>query len=134
MARQTTRATVARHGQQRTPTPIGQLLSLVSIGLVTVLVAGLGIAGWIFYDLSSTYTADAVDLGGEHPPGFTELVGGANILIAGTDNCEPEYADLFGDRCSDAGSPWSAFRAICSSTSPLARPKPVARALPSTGR
>ncbi|MGL3151499.1 LCP family protein [Microbacterium sp. A82] len=101
MGRQPQRSTIAQHGQQHTPSAGGQLLKMVGVALATVLVAAVGITGWVVGDLGATYTADAVDLGGDPPPGFSELTTGANILVAGTDNCEPEYADLFGDRCAN---------------------------------
>ena len=97
------RSTIARHGQQRTPSAIGQLLRLAAIAAATIVVAAVGITSWIVADLGATYSADAVDLGGEAPPpGFAELSGGANILVAGTDNCEPEYAEIFKERCVNA--------------------------------
>lgn len=101
MGRNATRATIARHGQQDTPSGGSQLIKLLGVGLATVVVGALGIGAWLFVDLGSTYTADAVELSGEAPPAFAELTTGANILVAGTDNCEPEYAEMFGDRCAD---------------------------------
>lgn len=101
MGRNATRATIARHGQQDMPSGGSQLIKLLGVGLATVVVGALGIGAWLFVDLGSTYTADAVELSGEAPPAFAELTTGANILVAGTDNCEPEYADMFGDRCAD---------------------------------
>jgi LCP family protein required for cell wall assembly len=78
------------------------VLKALGIGLAVVLVAAVGVAAWVYIDLSSTYTEDVVELEGDDPPAFSEFEGSANILVAGTDNCEPEYADLFGDRCTDA--------------------------------
>ncbi|MGM7699756.1 LCP family protein [Microbacterium sp. A84] len=101
MVRNATRATIARHGQQGTPSTGGQLIKMLGVGLATVLVGALGIGAWLFIDLSSTYTADAVELSGDAPPAFAELTVGANILVAGTDICEPEYAEFFGDRCAN---------------------------------
>ncbi|MEJ1922969.1 LCP family protein [Microbacterium sp. KHB019] len=100
--RQSTRATVARHGQQKPPSRGRRLLKALGIGTAVVLVAVLGVVAWLYIDLSSTYTENVVELEGDDPPAFSEFEGSANILVAGTDNCEPEYADLFGDRCTDA--------------------------------
>lgn len=103
MGQNATRATIARHGQQHTPSAAGQLFKLIGVAAVTVLVAVVGITSWIVADLGATYSAGAVDLGSDAPPpSFAELETGANILVAGTDNCEPEYAALFEDRCINA--------------------------------
>ncbi|MFZ8444643.1 hypothetical protein ACO1NI_13750, partial [Staphylococcus aureus] len=57
--------------------------------------------------LSSSFTADAVDLPDQPavPPDLGELQGGVNLLLVGTDECEPDFAQYFGDRCTgpDAG-------------------------------
>ena len=95
------RRTVARHGQLSSPGPISTLTKMVLAGVAAVVVAVLGVASFVVYDLASSYTANAVDIGGEVPPSIGEIEGGANILIAGTDQCEPEYAKYFGDRCGD---------------------------------
>lgn len=103
MAPQATRSTIARHGRQHTPSATGQLLKFAGIAAATILVAAVAVTSWVVADLGATYSAGAVELDGDAPPpGFAELTGGANILVAGTDNCEPEYADLFGDRCLNA--------------------------------
>ncbi len=100
------RKTVARHGQLRTPGPIGQVLKMIAVAMSVVLVSGLAIAGFIASDLLSTATADAVELEGQTPvpPDLGELKGGFNVLLVGTDNCESEYAHLFGERCTGADS------------------------------
>ncbi|WP_402844693.1 LCP family protein [Microbacterium sp. GXS0129] len=95
------RRTIARHGRLRTPRPIAQLLTLVGVAVATVMVAGIGLTGYVTYDLASSYAADATDIGGEVPPSIAEIQGGANILVAGTDVCEPQYAQYFGDRCAE---------------------------------
>lgn len=97
-----TRRTIARHGQLRTPRVFGNLFKVIGAGVAAVLIAVLGVSSFVLYDLSTTYTANAVDIGGDVPPNIGEIEGGANILIAGTDVCEPEYAQYFGDRCTDA--------------------------------
>lgn len=101
------RRTIARHGQQRTPGAIGQLLKFIAIGLAVVLVSGLGVAAYVVYDLSSTVTANAVELEGteELPPDIGAYKGGFNLLLTGVDTCEEAYKQYFGARCtgSDAG-------------------------------
>jgi LCP family protein required for cell wall assembly len=72
-----------------------------------VLVAGLGVGAYVLTDWTTSFTADATELEGQTPvpPDIGAIEGGVNFFIAGTDKCEPEYADIFGDRCTgpDAG-------------------------------
>lgn len=100
------RKTVARHGQLRSPGPIGQLFKLIGIGLAVVLVSGLSIGAFVVTDLSNTVSANAVELEGQEPapPHISEYEGGFDLLLVGTDSCEEAYAHLFGDRCSGADS------------------------------
>ncbi|WP_136056214.1 LCP family protein [Microbacterium sp. K24] len=101
------RRTIARHGQQRTPGAVGQLMKFLAIGLAVVLVSGFGVGAYILYDFSSTVSANAVDLEGQEqlPPDIGEYKGGFNLVLTGVDTCEEKYKDLFGDRCTgrDAG-------------------------------
>jgi LCP family protein required for cell wall assembly len=100
------RQTIARHGQQRSPGVAGQLLKFIAIGLAVVLVSGFGVAAYIFYDFSSTVSANAVDLEGQEdlPPDIGEYKGGFNLVLTGVDTCEEKYAELFGERCSGSDS------------------------------
>lgn len=98
------RATIARHGQLRTPGAVSQLISFIAIALAVVLVSGVGVAAYIAYDLRSMQLANAVELEGQDasavPPDISEYKGGFNFVLAGVDTCEEAYAELFGDRCS----------------------------------
>lgn len=98
------RRTIARHGQLRTPGPLNQLLKFIAIGLAVVLVSGASVAAYVFYDLSSTVTANAVELETktELPPDIGEYKEGFNLLLTGVDTCEEAYAAYFGERCSGA--------------------------------
>lgn len=100
------RRTIARHGQLRTPGPVSQLLKFIAIGLAVVLVSGVGVAAYVAYDLSSTVTANAVELDDtkDLPPDIGEYEGGFNLLLTGVDTCEPDYAQYFGDRCDGPDS------------------------------
>jgi len=95
------RRTIARHGQLRTPGPVSQLLKFIAIGLAVVLVSGMSVAAYVVYDLSSTVTANAVELETktELPPDIGEYKEGFNLLLTGVDTCEEAYAAYFGDRC-----------------------------------
>ncbi|WP_431796405.1 LCP family protein [Microbacterium enclense] len=100
------RTTIARHGRLRTLGPLGQLFRALAVAMAVALVAGAGVVAYAVYDLSSSFTADAVDLPNQAavPPDLGELQGGVNLLLAGTDECEPDFAQYFGDRCSGADS------------------------------
>jgi LCP family protein required for cell wall assembly len=77
-------------------------MKVLAIALAVVLVAGAGVGTYIFYEFTSSFTADATELEGQDPvpPDIGEIEGGVNLLIAGTDECEPEFAGYFGDRCT----------------------------------
>ncbi|MFS0735029.1 LCP family protein [Microbacterium sp. 1P10UB] len=98
------RRTVARHGALSSPSPFGQLLKLLGVALAVVLVAGAGVTAYAAYDLTASFTDEAVDLEGQDavPPDIGAIEGGVNLFIAGTDECLPEFADYFGDRCTGA--------------------------------
>lgn len=98
------RHTVARHGELTSPGPLGLVLKMIGIAVAVVLVSGVGVAAYAAYDLTSSFTSDAVALEGQDPvpPDIGAIEGGVNLFIAGTDACEPAYAGYFGDRCSGA--------------------------------
>ncbi|GAB3152222.1 LCP family protein [Microbacterium neimengense] len=100
------RQTVARHGRLRSPHPVAQFFKLVAVSLAVVLVAGLGVVGYNVWSLTTNLTQDAVPLEGQSavPPDIGAIEGGVNLFLAGTDACEPEYAALFGERCTGADS------------------------------
>ncbi|MGM1017147.1 MAG: LCP family protein [Actinomycetota bacterium] len=106
MSEKNRRRTVARHGQQRSPGPLSQLLTIIGIALAVVLVSGTAVAAYVVTDLSTTVTANAVDLEGQEslPPDIGEWEGGFDILLVGVDTCEEKYAHLFGARCSENDS------------------------------
>lgn len=94
--------TVARHGRLSSPGPLAQLFRGLAVVLAVVLVAGGAVFAYAAVDLTQSFTADAVELKGQPavPPDLGELKGGVNLLLIGTDECEPDFAQLFGDRCS----------------------------------
>ncbi|UJP09106.1 LCP family protein [Microbacterium sp. KUDC0406] len=97
----TPRRPLARHGQQTTPSFVGQLLKIVGIFAAVVLVSGFAVAGYVVYGLTSTVQANAVELEGQKsvPPDIGAYEGGFNLLLTGVDTCEAKYAHLLGDRC-----------------------------------
>nr|WP_091741425.1 LCP family protein [Microbacterium azadirachtae] len=98
-----TRRPVAAHGQLSRPSAWSQLLKVLGIAMAVVLVSGVGVAAYVGYDLTHTFVAKAVTLDGESsvPPDIGAIKGGVNMLLVGSDACEPEFAAEFGDRCSD---------------------------------
>ena len=96
------RHTVARHGALTQPHPFSMLLKILGIIVAVVLVSGAGVAAYATYDTVASFSDDAVDLEGQEAvaPDIGAIEGGVNLLIAGTDECEPEFAAYFGDRCT----------------------------------
>ncbi len=95
------RRPVARHGALKSPHPFSQFMKLVGVVVAVVLVAGAGVAAYAAYDLTSSYASGAVALEGQTavPPDIGAIEGGVNLFIAGTDECRPEFAQFFGNRC-----------------------------------
>jgi LCP family protein required for cell wall assembly len=100
------RRTIARHGELKSPHPVSLLLKVLGIIVAVGLVSSAGVAAYAAYDITATFTEDAVDLEGQEavPPDIGAIEGGVNLLVAGTDECLPEFAAYFGDRCTGADS------------------------------
>lgn len=100
------RRTVARHAFVRSPGPMFQVLRVLSVAVVAVVLSAAAVAGYVAWDLSTSFATEAVELADEpeQPPTMGEYAGSFNVLIAGTDECEPEIADRFADRCSGPDS------------------------------
>lgn len=98
------RRTVARHGELASPHPISVIMKIVGVILAVVLVSGAGVAAYAAIDLTSSIAENSVALEGQEPvpPDIGAIEGGVNVLLVGTDECEPQYAAIFGDRCTGA--------------------------------
>ncbi|MBW9092114.1 LCP family protein [Microbacterium jejuense] len=98
------RRTVARHGELRSPSPVSFLLKIVGIVASVLLVSGAGVAAYAATDVVASFAEGAVELEGQGtvPPDIGAIEGGVDLLLVGTDECEEEYAYLFGDRCTGA--------------------------------
>ncbi len=98
------RRPLARHGSLKSPHPLSFLLKVVGVMVAVVLVSGFGVAAYALTDLTQSYAEDAVPLEGQAavPPDIGAIETGVDLLIVGTDECEPEYAGYFGDRCTGA--------------------------------
>lgn len=98
------RRTVARHGALSSPNPLAFLLKILGVIVAVVLVSGAGVAAYAAYDLAASFGDEAVELEGQGtaPPDIGAIEGGVDLLLVGTDECEEEYAYLFGARCTGA--------------------------------
>lgn len=96
------RRTVARHARLRSPHPLGQLLAILAVIVAVVLVSGAGVVAYTAYGLTTSLAGGAVQLDDQPavPPDIGQIEGGVNLLVAGTDYCEPELKAQFGDRCN----------------------------------
>lgn len=96
------RRTVARHGALTSPSPLTQILKILGVAVIVALVSGFGIAAYAAYDLTASFSGDAVALDGQEsvPPDIGAIEGGVNLFLAGTDACEEKYSRYFGDRCT----------------------------------
>jgi LCP family protein required for cell wall assembly len=79
----------------------GKLLAVV-VGVV--LVSSVGVASYATYDLAASFTDEVVEVEGHEavPPDIGAIEGGVNLLVTGIDECEKEFAHLFGARCTGA--------------------------------
>ncbi|WP_127473301.1 LCP family protein [Microbacterium sulfonylureivorans] len=98
------RRTVARHGELTSPHPLSLILKIVGVVVAVVLVSGAGVAAYAAYDFTASIADKSVALEGqgEVPPDIGAIEGGVNLLLVGTDECEPKFKQYFGDRCTGA--------------------------------
>lgn len=98
------RRTVARHGELTSPHPFSLVMKIVGVIAAVVLVSGAGVAAYAAYDITASFADDTVELEGQGPvpPDIGAIEGGVNLLLVGTDECEPEYEQYFGARCTGA--------------------------------
>ena len=71
---------------------------IVAVVLAVVLVSSAAVVSYATYDLAASFTDEVVDVEGQGavPPDIGAIEGGVNLLVTGIDECEPEYAHLFG--------------------------------------
>ena len=98
------RRTVARHARLRSPHPLAQFGKILAVALAVVLVSSGGVASYATYDLAASFTDEVVEVEGQEavPPDIGAIEGGVNLLVTGIDECEKEFAHLFGARCTGA--------------------------------
>ncbi|MDQ1123607.1 LCP family protein [Microbacterium trichothecenolyticum] len=95
------RRTVAQHARLRSPHPLGQLAKLLAVAVSVVLVSTVGVAAYTAYDLTTSFTEEAVVVENQPavPPDLSQLEGGVNMMVVGIDACEENLRELFGERC-----------------------------------
>lgn len=101
------RRTVARHGELSSPNPFAFLLKIVGVIVAVVLVSTAGVAAYALTDLATSFSDEAVALEGQEelpPPSMGAIEGDVDLVLVGTDECEEEYAYLFGGRCTGPDS------------------------------
>jgi LCP family protein required for cell wall assembly len=78
------------------------ILKVLGIIVAVALVSTAGVAAYATYDITASFTEGAVDLEGQEavPPDIGAIEGGVNLLVSGTDECLPEFAGYFGERCT----------------------------------
>lgn len=101
------RLPVARHGKLRSPHPLTQALTVLGVIVAVVAVSGATVAGYAAVGLVSDFAQNSVALDDApaQPPSLGPLDGPITMVVTGTDECEAEIAEWFGDRCTgkDAG-------------------------------
>lgn len=95
------RRTVARHARLRSPHPFSQFVKIVGVIIAVVLVSAGSVAAFASFDLVESFASDAIELEDQAPvpPDIGAIEGGVNLLVTGIDECEEEFAYLFGARC-----------------------------------
>jgi len=98
------RRTVARHARLRSPHPLAQFGKILGVAIAVLLVSSAGVASYATYDLAASFTDEVVEVEGQGavPPDIGAIEGGVNLLVTGIDECEMEFAHLFGARCTGA--------------------------------
>ncbi|KZE88551.1 LCP family protein [Microbacterium sp. TNHR37B] len=90
-----TRAPLARHGIQRSPSPLAQILTVLGAMVAVVAVSVGAVGAFYVWDAAQALDRNSVSIGEESlPPSIGEIEGGVNMLVVGTDSCEGANADL----------------------------------------
>jgi LCP family protein required for cell wall assembly len=98
---------VARHATLPSPSPVGQILTVTAVAVAAVLVALGTIGAYSVYDITASFAEDAVALPHQTPlppPAMGPIEGAFDVLVVGTDECEPEMAATMGRRCTGPDS------------------------------
>lgn len=92
---------MARHARFGQPHPLAQIGRALGLVLAIVLVSVLSVGAFAAWDLSRNFSDGAVALPGDEalPPAIGEYEGAFNLLLVGTDKCDPSWGGAFGARC-----------------------------------
>jgi len=90
--RPTSRRGAARHGRLRRRGPVRSLVTVVAGALAVLLVSGASLAAITAQQLTSSVTSVALPNATEAPAEITAMTGGANILLIGSDQRDPDSA------------------------------------------
>ncbi|MDQ1128660.1 LCP family protein [Microbacterium sp. SORGH_AS_0888] len=95
------REPIAQHGRLRSPGVLSQLLTFVGVSVAVVAVSAIAVVGYSAYSLTSSFAANQFTLEGETalPPDIGSIEGGLDLLLVGSDECDPSFSAMFGDRC-----------------------------------
>lgn len=90
------RTPIARHGVLPTRHPFVTMLAMLGVVIGVVGLSATGVAAYSLWNAADTITANAVVLDQDKPlpPSLGAIEGGVNLLLAGTDSCEGENAQL----------------------------------------
>ncbi|KTS81361.1 transcriptional regulator, partial [Microbacterium testaceum] len=93
----------AAHARRRPDSGWRRGLKLLAIGLTVAVVAAVAVGGVYAWMLSQRLQEAAVPLpdAPSQAPSLSEYAGAFDVLIVGTDECDDQVKDDFGERCSD---------------------------------
>lgn len=96
----------AAHARRRPDSGWRRGLKLLAIGLTVAVVAAVAVGGVYAWMLSQRLQEAAVPLpdAPSQAPSLSEYAGAFDVLIVGTDECDDQVKDDFGERCSDPGA------------------------------
>lgn len=101
------RNTVAQHAKLKQQSLGAQVFALLATALVTVLVAGIAVAGFYGFSVWSNFSNNSVAIpdAPAHAPQMAEYPGAYSVLVVGTDTCDTSNAELVAivgeERCFD---------------------------------
>ena len=96
----------AAHARRRPVSGWRRGLKLLAIGLTVAVVAAVAVGGFYAWSLSQRLQEAAVPLpdAPSQAPSLSEYAGAFDVLIVGTDECDDQIKEAFGERCSDPGA------------------------------
>ncbi|KTR95214.1 transcriptional regulator, partial [Microbacterium testaceum] len=96
----------AAHARRRPVSGWRRGLKLLAIGLTVAVVAAVAVGGYYAWSLSQRLQEAAVPLpdAPSQAPSLSEYSGAFDVLIVGTDECDDQVKEAFGERCSDPGA------------------------------